>query len=144
MGYGWLARAYSKVDFNRFGFFGLSGIVINDAIILVTFYRDLREKGMPIKEAIVDASCLRLRAVILTSATTVAGLLPLLFETSLQAQFLIPMAVSISFGLAYATILILFVIPALVSIIEEMREKRLKRRIERLASGPELNSPEPS
>ena len=93
-----------------FGFFGLSGIVINDAIILVTFYRELREQGQEAKQAIVDASCQRLRAVMLTSMTTVAGLLPLLFETSLQAQFLIPMAVSISFGLAYATVLILFVI----------------------------------
>lgn len=106
-----------------FGFFGLSGIVINDAIILVTFYRELRKEGLPIKQAIVDASCLRLRAVMLTSLTTVAGLLPLLFETSLQAQFLIPMAVSISFGLAYATVLILFVIPTLISLIEEWREK---------------------
>lgn len=104
-----------------FGFFGLSGIVINDAIILVTFYRELRSQGMSIKEAIVEASCQRLRAVLLTSLTTVAGLLPLLFETSLQAQFLIPMAVSISFGLAYATVLILFVIPTLISIIEETR-----------------------
>jgi multidrug efflux pump subunit AcrB len=107
-----------------FGFFGLSGIVINDAIILVTFYRELREQGMPIKQAIIEASCQRLRAVLLTSLTTIAGLLPLLFETSLQAQFLIPMAVSISFGLAYATILILFVIPALISIIEERKEKK--------------------
>lgn len=107
-----------------FGFFGLSGIVINDAIILVTFYRELREQGQPIKQAIVDASCLRLRAVMLTSLTTIAGLLPLLFETSLQAQFLIPMAVSISFGLAYGTLLILFVIPALVSLIDGVREKR--------------------
>jgi len=111
-----------------FGFFGLSGIVINDAIILVTFYRELREQGQPVKEAIVDASCQRLRAVLLTSLTTIAGLLPLLFETSLQAQFLIPMAVSISFGLAYATVLILFVIPALVSLIEEVKEKRQAKR----------------
>jgi len=107
-----------------FGFFGLSGIVINDAIILVTFYRELREQGMPIQQAIVEASCQRLRAVLLTSLTTIAGLLPLLFETSLQAQFLIPMAVSISFGLAYATILILFVIPVLISLIEERKEKQ--------------------
>jgi len=111
-----------------FGFFGLSGIVINDAIILVTFYRELREQGQPVKQAIVDASCQRLRAVLLTSLTTIAGLLPLLFETSLQAQFLIPMAVSISFGLAYATVLILFVIPALVSLIEEVKEKRQAKR----------------
>ncbi|MFT6122972.1 MAG: multidrug efflux pump subunit AcrB [Oleiphilaceae bacterium] len=115
-----------------FGFFGLSGIVINDAIILVTFYRELREQGMPIKQAIIEASCQRLRAVLLTSLTTIAGLLPLLFETSLQAQFLIPMAVSISFGLAYATILILFVIPALISLIEERAEKKANRKTEKL------------
>jgi len=115
-----------------FGFFGLSGIVINDAIILVTFYRELRERGQPAKEAIVDAACLRLRAVLLTSLTTIAGLLPLLFETSLQAQFLIPMAVSISFGLAYATVLILFVIPALLSLIEEHIEKRAFKKAQRL------------
>ncbi len=106
-----------------FGFFGLSGIVINDSIILATFYRDLREQGQPIKQAIVDASCLRLRAVLLTSLTTIAGLTPLLFETSLQAQFLIPMAVTISFGLAYATVLILFVMPALLSLIEGLKAK---------------------
>lgn len=115
-----------------FGFFGLSGIVINDAIILVTFYRELREKGQPPKEAIVDAACLRLRAVLLTSLTTIAGLLPLLFETSLQAQFLIPMAVSISFGLAYATALILFVIPSLLSLIEEHSEKRALKKMKKL------------
>jgi len=115
-----------------FGFFGLSGIVINDAIILVTFYRELREQGMPIKQAIVEASCQRLRAVLLTSLTTIAGLLPLLFETSLQAQFLIPMAVSISFGLAYATVLILFVIPALISLIEERKEKSETKKQQRL------------
>ncbi|MFT6030356.1 MAG: multidrug efflux pump subunit AcrB [Oleiphilaceae bacterium] len=115
-----------------FGFFGLSGIVINDAIILVTFYRELREQGQPAKQAIVDASCQRLRAVMLTSLTTVAGLLPLLFETSLQAQFLIPMAVSISFGLAYATVLILFVIPALISLIEERADKKALRKAEKL------------
>ena len=115
-----------------FGFFGLSGIVINDAIILVTFYRELRQQGQPAKQAIVDASCQRLRAVLLTSLTTIAGLLPLLFETSLQAQFLIPMAVSISFGLAYATVLILFVIPAILSIIEEHADKKAKRKEDKL------------
>ena len=102
-----------------FGFFGLSGIVINDAIILVTFYQELREKGLAIKQAVIDAACLRLRAVLLTSLTTIAGLTPLLFETSLQAQFLIPMAVSISFGLAFATLLVLIVIPVILSLIED-------------------------
>jgi len=102
-----------------FGLFGLSGIVVNDSIILISFYKRLREtEHMPVAEAIVEAACQRLRAVLLTSLTTIAGLTPLLFETSLQAQFLIPMAVSISFGLGFATVLVLLVIPALLSIHE--------------------------
>lgn len=106
-----------------FGLFGLSGIVVNDSIILVVFYKQLRENGVDSATAIVEAACLRLRAVLLTSLTTIAGLLPLMFETSLQAQFLIPMAVSIAFGLGFATILVLLVIPALLHIHERLHER---------------------
>ncbi|NOQ90255.1 MAG: MMPL family transporter, partial [Gammaproteobacteria bacterium] len=106
-----------------FGMFGLSGIVINDSIILVTFYKQLKAKGMSVREALIESSCLRLRAVLLTSLTTIAGLTPLLFETSLQAQFLIPMAVSISVGLGFTTLLVLFVVPVLLSYIEQFSEK---------------------
>lgn len=103
-----------------FGLFGLSGIVINDSIILITAYKRIRDAGSKSHQAIIDASCERLRAVLLTSLTTIAGLTPLLFETSVQAQFLIPMAISITFGLAFATLLILIVIPALLSIYEDL------------------------
>ena len=106
-----------------FGLFGLSGIVVNDSIILVVFYKHLRERGVAREQAIVEAACQRLRAVILTSLTTIAGLTPLLFETSLQAQFLIPMAVSISFGLAFATMLVLLLVPALLNIHESTAER---------------------
>jgi len=106
-----------------FGFFGLSGIVINDSIVLVTFYKKLREQGMGMHEAVVEAACQRLRAVLLTSLTTIGGLTPILFETSLQAQFLIPMATSIVFGLAYGTLLILIVVPSLLTIVEGTRLK---------------------
>jgi multidrug efflux pump subunit AcrB len=106
-----------------FGLFGLSGILVNDSIILVTFFRRLREQGMAVQDALVEAAVQRLRAVILTSLTTIAGLLPLLFETSLQAQFLIPMAVSLSFGLAYATVLVLFLVPVLLSLFEGARRR---------------------
>ena len=105
-----------------FGFFGLSGIVVNDSIILVIFYRQIRAAGMPIYQALEEAASQRLRAVLLTSLTTIAGLTPLLFETSRQAQFLIPMAVSIAFGLAFATVLILLVLPAMLSIYEDVSE----------------------
>jgi multidrug efflux pump subunit AcrB len=106
---------------SMFGLFALSGIVVNDSIILVVFYKQLRERGMAIKQAVIEAACQRLRAVLLTSLTTIAGLLPLLFETSVQAQFLIPMAVAISFGLAFATFLVLFLIPVLLSAMEQTK-----------------------
>jgi multidrug efflux pump subunit AcrB len=101
-----------------FGLFAVSGIVVNDAIVLVNFYKELRAKGMAVEPALIEASVLRLRAVLLTSLTTIAGLTPLLFETSLQAQFLIPMAVSLCFGLGFATFLVLLLVPALLGIYE--------------------------
>jgi multidrug efflux pump subunit AcrB len=101
-----------------FGFFGLSGIVINDSIVLITFYKHIREDGIPVEEALIEAACQRLRAVLLTSLTTIFGLTPLLFETSLQAQFLIPMATSIAFGLMFSTVLVLLAVPALLAIYE--------------------------
>ncbi len=103
-----------------FGMFGLSGIVVNDSIILVSFYKDLRAEGVPVNEALIEATCQRLRAVLLTSLTTIAGLTPLLFETSYQAQYLIPMATSIAFGLAFATLLVLLVVPSLLSMHESL------------------------
>ena len=77
---------------------------------------------MAAQEAVVEAACQRLRAVILTSLTTIAGLTPLLFETSLQARFLIPMATSLAFGLAFATLLVLFLVPSLLLIYENATE----------------------
>jgi multidrug efflux pump subunit AcrB len=117
-----------------FGLFGLAGIVVNDSIILVTFYRQLRKEGMPRQQAIVEASVRRLRAVLLTSLTTIAGLIPLLFETSLQAQFLIPMATSIAFGLGFSTLLVLFLVPLLLNAYEAMAEKLSPRNIEIIPS----------
>ncbi len=101
-----------------FGLFGLSGIVVNDAIVLVEFYRHQREKGMPVQDALVNAACLRLRAILLTSLTTIGGLSTLMMETSPQAQFLIPMATSITFGLAFTTVLALLWLPAMLSFYE--------------------------
>lgn len=112
-----------------FGLFGLSGIVVNNSIILVSFYQHQRKLGLPINEALNEAVVQRLRAVLLTSLTTIGGLLPLLFETSLQAQFLIPMATSIAFGLGFSTLLVLLVIPALLSVLENFKESRERRRV---------------
>ncbi|EKF74738.1 cation multi-drug efflux protein [Alcanivorax hongdengensis A-11-3] len=123
---GHLLTAPFGIKFSMFsimGLFGLSGIIVNDSIVLVSFYQQLVAEGMERYQAIVEACVRRLRAVLLTSITTVAGLLPILFETSLQAQFLKPMAVSIVFGLLFGTGLILLVVPAMLMIIEEQQEK---------------------
>ena len=103
-----------------FGLFGLSGIVINDSIVLISFYRRLRAEGVPVRAAVVEAAAQRLRAVLLTSITTVAGLTPLLFERSFDAQFLIPMAATIVFGLLFGTLLILLLVPGLLLTIEQI------------------------
>ena len=103
------------------GYFALSGIVVNNSIVLVTFFGKLRER-LPAPAAIEEAACQRLRAVLLTSVTTAAGLSPLLFETSLQAQFLIPIAVTVAFGLAFSTLVVLLFVPALLSYHERALE----------------------
>ena len=98
------------------GLLGLAGILVNDSIILVSRLDERLENGNNLMEAATGASRDRLRAVLLTSLTTIGGLIPLMFETSLQAQFLLPMATTMVFGLALATLLVLFLVPAFVGI----------------------------
>ena len=97
--------------FSIFGMIALTGVVVNDSIVLIDFVNRRVRAGLPIDEAILDAGRRRFRPVLLTSITTVAGLTPILLETSLQAQLLIPMATSLSFGLVLATLLVLFLLP---------------------------------
>lgn len=94
-----------------FGLVALTGVVVNDSIVLIDFINHRVHDGLPIKEALLDAGRRRLRPVLLTSLTTILGLTPLLLETSFQAQFLIPMAVSLCFGLMVSTFLILLFVP---------------------------------
>ncbi len=102
------------------GLIGLSGIVVNNAIVLVVYYKNNREAGQPPVEAMIDAGCQRLRPVFLASLTTIVGLLPLLFETSTQAQFLIPMVATLIFGLGFSALLVLFFIPAVLTLYERI------------------------
>ncbi|WP_315982116.1 efflux RND transporter permease subunit [Aliamphritea spongicola] len=101
------------------GFVSLAGIVVNDSILLVEFVKRRIAEGMSVHAAAARASHDRFRAVLLTSLTTIAGMTPLLFETSLQAQILIPLTVSIVFGIASSTLLVLFVVPCCYSILED-------------------------
>ncbi len=103
-----------------FGIVALSGIVVNDALIIIDFINAHIREGKGLMDAVIEAGRNRFRPVLLTSVTTVAGLFPLLLETSFQAQFLIPMAVSISFGLIAATLLTLVFVPALYVILQDL------------------------
>ncbi|MEA2061924.1 MAG: efflux RND transporter permease subunit [Thermodesulfobacteriota bacterium] len=103
-----------------FGIVALSGIVVNDSLILIDFINSRVNSGDEFSSAIIEAGKSRFRPVVLTSFTTIAGLSPLLFERSFQAQFLIPMAVSISFGLVAATFLTLLYVPALYMIVKDI------------------------
>lgn len=102
------------------GILGLAGILVNDSIILVSRLDERLAEGESITEAAIGASRDRLRAVLLTSLTTIGGLVPLMFEKSLQAQFLLPMATTMVFGLASATLLVLFLVPAFVGIGDDI------------------------
>ncbi len=101
------------------GMASLFGVVVNDSILLVVFIRQARRRGMALTEAARQAGRDRFRPILLTSITTVAGLLPLLSETSLQAQVLIPLAASLAFGLATATLAALFLVPAFYCILAD-------------------------
>lgn len=101
------------------GFASLAGVVVNNAILLVEFIKIQRRKGDTAAEAASHAARMRFRAILLTSTTTIMGLLPLLTETSVQAQVLIPLITSIAFGLLAVTFLILFVVPALYTILDD-------------------------
>ncbi len=110
------------VDFSILSFFGvvpLVGIVVNDALVLLDFINRERRAGLPTREAVLAAGPLRFRPIILTSVTTCAGLAPLLAERSVQAQFLIPMAASLAFGVAFATLVTLLIVPALYSLVDD-------------------------
>ena len=103
--------------FTMFGIVALAGIVVNDSIVLIDFINARVREGRPLHLAIREAGCVRFRPVFLTSITTVGGLLPLLFDRSFQAQFLIPMAAAMTFGEIVTTVLILIMIPVAYSFI---------------------------
>lgn len=104
-----------------FGIVALSGVVVNDSILMVEFVNRAREQGIAMKEAIIDSGTKRFRAIILTSITTFIGLVPILFETNLQAKIMIPMAVSLAFGILFATLITLILIPCLYAILEDVK-----------------------
>ncbi|SMY34240.1 Cobalt-zinc-cadmium resistance protein CzcA [Photobacterium malacitanum] len=104
-----------------FGILALSGVVVNDSLVLVVFINRALTQGVPLYDAVTEAGCRRFRAIVLTSLTTFFGLAPILLETSLQAQIVIPMATSLAFGILFATVVTLVLVPALYLILNDIK-----------------------
>jgi multidrug efflux pump subunit AcrB len=120
---GHVMLGYGLSIISMFGIIALSGVVVNDSLVLVVtanMHRDAKPDE-PVLEAVCRAGARRFRPILLTSVTTFFGLAPMIFETSMQARFLVPMAISIGFGVLFATFIILLLVPALYLIVEDCR-----------------------
>lgn len=120
------------IDLNILSVFGIiaaAGVVVNDSLVMVDYVNNARREGIPLKEAVMHSGSMRFRAIMLTSLTTFIGLVPIVFfETSMQALIVIPMAISLSFGVLFATIVTLVLIPCLYVIIEDIRSLFNRRK----------------
>ena len=119
--FGHLIMGHNLSLLSLFGMVGLAGVVVNDSLVLIDATNRIRRQGADAHGAITRAGALRFRAIILTSLTTFAGLTPMLLERSLQAQFLIPMAISLGFGVLFGTGITLLLVPSLYMILEDVR-----------------------
>lgn len=109
---------------SMFGMVALSGVVVNASIVMIDRYNQNVELGMNVRDAVAEATARRFRPILITTLTTALGLLPIITETSTQAQFLVPMALSLGAGLLFASTLILLVLPAFVLIVEDIRQRK--------------------
>jgi multidrug efflux pump subunit AcrB len=105
---------------STFGLIAAAGVVINDSLVMTDYINQRRKQGYDVKMAVLEAGCVRFRAITLTSITTFVGVLPIMFETSLQASFVIPMAVALGFAVLYATIVTLVLVPCLYIILLDL------------------------
>ena len=113
------------------GIVALSGVVVNDSLVLVDYVNRQRALGMSAIEAAWTAGARRFRPIILTSLTTFAGLMPMLTETDMQARFLIPMAVSLGFGILFSTTITLVLVPSVYLVLEDVKNifSRIKKEL---------------
>lgn len=118
---GHVVMGYSMSIMSVFGLIALSGVVVNDSLVLIDATNRERKEGKSASDAVMDAGVGRMRPILLTSLTTFFGLVPMIAETSVQAKFLIPMAISLGFGVLLTTFIVLLVVPALYMIIEDLR-----------------------
>jgi len=118
---GHLIMGFDLSMLSLFGIVALSGVVVNDSLLLIDKVNANRREGSSLRQALTDAGMRRFRPILLTSLTTFFGLAPMILETSVQAQFLIPMAISLGFGILFATAITLLLIPALYLVLEDVR-----------------------
>ena len=119
---GHVILGYDLSMFSLIGVVALSGIVINDSLVMIDLINRMRASGSSVLEAVMQSGTRRFRAIMLTTLTTFLGLTPLLLEKSIQAKFLIPMAISVAFGVVFATLITLLIVPSLYMIIEDLRQ----------------------
>ena len=119
---GHLVMGFELSVISVMGIIALSGVVVNDSLVLIDAANRFRDQGMSATEAIHAAGRRRLRPILLTSLTTFFGLLPMIFEPSVQARFLVPMAISLGYGVLFATVIVLLVVPALYLIVEDAQQ----------------------
>ena len=117
---GHLLMGYDLSILSMMGLVALSGVVVNDSLVLITAVNEFRVQGMTASEAVVAGAARRFRPILLTSLTTFLGLAPMIFETSVQARFLVPMALSLGFGVLFATFVILLLVPCLYLVLEDI------------------------
>lgn len=127
---------------SSFGLIAAAGVVINDSLVMTDYVNQHRKAGYSVKEAVIEGGCARFRAITLTSITTFVGVLPIMFETSLQARFVVPMAVALGFAVLYATIVTLVLVPCLYLILDDMRKpyRWIKSKLSHSANTPEVES----
>ncbi|MCB1050022.1 MAG: efflux RND transporter permease subunit [Acidobacteria bacterium] len=112
---------YNLSIISLFGIIALAGVVVNDALVMIDYANRQRSEGAASFEAIIQAGVRRFRPILLTTLTTFGGLAPMIFETSRQARFMIPMALSLGFGIVFATAITLFIVPCLYMILEDLK-----------------------
>jgi len=120
---GHLVMGFNLSILSLFGIVALSGVVVNDSLIMIDLINRQRQQDIGLAQILCNSATRRFRPIMLTTLTTFFGLVPMMLERSLQARFLIPMAISLAFGVMFATMITLFLVPSLYMILDDIKRK---------------------